>query len=390
VLREQGGLSRAQLAVLSGLSKATVSTLVAELTARRLVRAGGVAAGGQGRPGQIVELDTDGVRGIGLEIGIDHLAATAVDTTGAVVADRQIAFDVLSAGVDATIDKLAEVAAQELAGVAGAYPAGITVSVPGLVDTARGVVRLSPRLRWREAPLADGLAGRLGFPLERIAVDNDANLSATAEYETGGMRGTADLVYITGGFGIGAGVIAAGRLVRGSIGYAGEVGHMSMDAMGPQCSCGRRGCWETQVGLAALFHALAAPGDPVSDPGRAVEERMVIIRSRAEHGDQRTLGVLNQIGAALGVGVSIVVNVLSPAVVVLGGYFAALPDWLIEPARIEVAARAVVAEAVTVRVVGSELGFAAARTGGALAALSRVFDDPTQVPERSESTEAPA
>jgi predicted NBD/HSP70 family sugar kinase len=390
VLREQGGLSRAQLAVLSGLSKATVSTLVAELTSRRLVRPGGVAAGGQGRPGQIVELDPEGARGVGLEIGVDHLAATSVDTAGQVVSDRQVPFDVLSAGVERTMDKLAEVASDELASVVSAFPAGITVSVPGLVDTARGVVRLAPRLRWREVPLADGLAGRLGFPLDRIAVDNDANLSATAEYEAGGMRGTADLVYVTGDFGIGAGVIAGGRLVRGSIGYAGEVGHMSMDPMGPQCSCGRRGCWETQVGLAALFHALAAPGDPVSDPNRAIEERMAIIRSRAEHGDQRTLGALHQIGAALGVGVSIVVNVLSPAVVVLGGYFAALPDWLVEPARIEVAARAVVAEAATVRVVGSELGFTAARTGGALAALSRIFEDPTQVPERMHTTEAPA
>ncbi|WP_173124600.1 ROK family transcriptional regulator [Kibdelosporangium persicum] len=390
VLREQGGLSRAQLAVLSGLSKATVSTLVAELTTRRLVRSGGVAAGGQGRPGQIVELDTDGARGIGLEVHLDHLAATSVDTAGNVVADRQVPFDVLSAGVERTIDKLAEVAGKELGDVVGAYPAGITVSVPGLVDTGRGVVRLAPRLRWREVPLADGLAGRLGFPLDRISVDNDANLAATAEFEAGGMRGTADLVYVTGDFGIGAGVIAGGRLVRGSIGYAGEVGHMSMDPMGPQCSCGRRGCWETQVGLAALFHALAAPGDPVSDPHRSIEERMSLIRTRAEQGDQRTLGALHQIGAALGVGVSIVVNLLSPAVVVLGGYFAALPDWLIEPARIEVAARAVVAEAAAVRVVGSELGFTAARTGGALAALSRVFEDPTQVPERSEKTEAPA
>jgi predicted NBD/HSP70 family sugar kinase len=390
VLREQGGLSRAQLAVLSGLSKATVSTLVSELAARRLVRSGGIAAGGQGRPGQIVELDTDGVRGIGLEVGVDHLAVTSVDTSGEVVADRRVLFDVLSAGVERTLDKLAEIAKQELASVGDAYPAGITVSVPGLVDTTRGVVRLAPRLRWREVPLADGLAGQLGFPLERLSIDNDANLSATAEYEAGGMRGTADLVYVTGDFGIGAGVIAGGRLVRGSIGYAGEVGHMSMDPMGPQCSCGRRGCWETQVGLAALFHALAAPGDPVSDPNRPIEQRMAMVRARAEQGDQRTLGALHQIGAALGVGVSIVVNVLSPAVVVLGGYFAALPDWLVEPARIEVAARAVVAEAATVRVVGSELGFNAARRGGALAALRRIFDDPTQAPERSEQTEAPA
>ncbi|TCO46490.1 ROK family transcriptional regulator [Actinocrispum wychmicini] len=390
VLREQGGLSRAQLAVLSGLSKATVSTLVTELTARRLVRAGGIAAGGQGRPGQIVELDPDGVRGIGVEVGIDHIAVTSVDTAGQVVSDRRVAFDVLSAGVDQTVYQLAEVTHRELELVDDAYPAGITVSVPGLVDTARGVVRLAPRLRWREVPLADSLAGQLGFPLERLLVDNDANLSAMAEYQIGGMRGTTDLVYVTGDFGIGAGVIAGGRLVRGAIGYAGEVGHMSMDPMGPQCSCGRRGCWETQVGLGALFHALAAPGDLVSDPNRPIEERMAMIRARAERGDQRTLGALHQIGSALGVGVSIVVNVLSPAVVVLGGYFAALPDWLIEPARIEVAARAVVAEAATVRVVGSDLGFAAARTGGALAALNRVYEDPTEAPERTEMTEAPA
>jgi predicted NBD/HSP70 family sugar kinase len=390
VLREQGGQSRAQLAVLSGLSKATISTLVAELAARRLVRPGGIAAGGQGRPGQIVELDTDGVRGIGLEVGVDHLAATSVDITGQIVDDRRVAFDVLSAGPDSTLDRLAALAGEALDAAGPAWPAGITVSVPGLVDTARGVVRLAPRLRWREVPVADGLAGRIGFPLSRLAVDNDANLSATAEYEVGGMRGTPDLVYITGDFGIGGGVIAGGRLVRGSIGYAGEVGHMSMDPQGPQCSCGRRGCWETQVGLGALFHALAAPGDPVSDPNLHIEQRMAIVRARAERGDQRTLGALHQIGAALGVGVSIVVNVLSPAVVVLGGYFAALPEWLVEPARIEVAARAVVAEAATVRVVASALGFGAARTGGAQAAVRRVIDDPSTAPERDESTEAPA
>lgn len=398
LLREHQGQSRAQLAVLSGLSKATVSSLVAELELRRLVRLGGVATGGHGRPGQLVELSEDGVCGIGMEVGVDHIGVTILGLTGRLIQHRRVPCDVLAAGVEGTLDELALAAGAALDTVHdhGAWPAGITVGVPGLVDITAGIVRLSPRLRWREVALADELAGRVGIPLARVLVDNDANLSATAEYEVGGRRGSSDLVYVTGDFGVGAGVISGGRLVRGAIGFAGEVGHMPMDPMGPYCSCGRRGCWETQVGISALLHALrAGPGDdggadPVANPGLDLDTRVATIRSRAELGDARTLGVLNQIGAKLGHGVSILVNVLNPAVVVLGGYFAALHDWLVEPARTAVAARALVTSAGAATVVGSELGFTAATTGGAHAALGRVFGDPTVVPVRDESREAPA
>jgi predicted NBD/HSP70 family sugar kinase len=277
------------------------------------------------------------------------------------------------------MDQLAAVARDALAVVraAGGHPAGATVSVPGLVDIDSGVVRLAPRLRWREMPLADGLAARTGLALPDIAVDNDANLGAMAEHAE---LPVSDLVYLTGDFGIGGGVVSGGRLVRGSLGFAGEIGHMSMDPLGPMCSCGRRGCWETQVGLAALLHACADPDDPVRDPTLGLDERTAIIRSRAEQDDQRTLHALHQIGSALGIGVSIVVNLLNPAVVVLGGYFAALPEWLVEPVRAEVTSRVLAPGAGGVTVVGSRLGFTAATTGGALASLRRVLDDPTVVP----------
>jgi predicted NBD/HSP70 family sugar kinase len=222
--------------------------------------------------------------------------------------------------------------------------------------------------------VVDGLAARTGVRLADLAVDNDANLGAMAEHAAAPVP---DLVYVTGDFGIGGGVISGGRLVRGAVGFAGEIGHMAMDPLGPECSCGRRGCWETQVGLAALVRACADPGDPVGDPTLDLDERMAIVRARAERGDERTVRALHQIGSALGAGVSIVVNVLNPAVVVLGGYFAALPEWLVEPVRAEVAARVI---APGVRVAGSTLGFAAAATGGALASLRRVLADPTLVP----------
>jgi predicted NBD/HSP70 family sugar kinase len=391
-LRAHGALSRAQLAVRSGLSKATVSSLVGDLELRGLVHSAGISAGGQGRPGQLVDLRPTSVCGIGLDVHVGHVGAAVTDLSGELVFRRRVACDVPAIGPARAIEQLAELTNTALAEVKDLVgpPVGVTVSVPGLVDRGAGTVTFAPRLRWRDVALADGLAAGTGLPLDHISVDNDANLGAEAE--AAAMHGeVADLVYLTGDFGIGGGVISGGRLIRGSIGFAGEIGHMAMDPLGPYCSCGRRGCWETQVGLGALLHACADPDDPVRDPTLDLDQRMRIVRARAGQRDRRTLDALHQIGTALGLGVSILVNLLNPAVVVLGGYFAALPEWLVEPIRNEVVANVLAPGAGGARVVGSQLGFTAATTGGALAALRRVLDDPTVVPTgQADDEEAPA
>jgi predicted NBD/HSP70 family sugar kinase len=385
-LREHGALSRAQLAVRSGLSKATVSSLVTDLEARGLVHDAGVSAGGQGRPGQLVDLRPDAVCGVGLDVHVGHVGAIVTDLAGDVLFTKRITADVPGAGAERALDLLAQLATDAMAGLKNAV--GVTVSVPGLVDTAAGTVTFSPRLRWRDVAVADGLAARTGLLLDQIVVDNDANLGAMAEFAA---MDVADLVYLTGDYGIGGGVIAGGRLVRGVGGFAGEIGHMAMDPLGPYCSCGRRGCWETQVGLGALLHACADSEDPIRDPALDLDQRMRMIRARAEQHDRRTLDALHQIGTALGLGVSYLVNLLNPSVVVLGGYFAALPEWLVEPIRNQVVAHVLAPGAGGARVVGSRLGFTAATTGGALASLRRVLEDPTVVPVvQATEEEAPA
>ena len=385
-LREHGALSRAQLAVRSGLSKATVSSLVTDLETRGLVHDAGVSAGGQGRPGQLVDLRPDSVCGVGLDVHVGHVGALVTDLGGEVLFHKRAVADVPMLGPERALDVLAQLATEAMAGVQNAI--GVTVSVPGLVDTHAGTVPFSPRLRWRDVAIADGLAARTGLPLDQIVVDNDANLGAMAELA---IMDVTDLVYLTGDYGIGCGVVAAGRLVRGVGGFAGEIGHMAMDPLGPYCSCGRRGCWETQVGLGALLHACADPDDPIRDPALDLDQRMRMIRNRAERHDRRTLDALHQIAIALGLGVSYLVNMLNPAVVVLGGYFAALPEWLVEPIRSQVVAHVLAPGAGGARVVGSRLGFTAATTGGALASLRRVLEDPTVVPViPPDEEEAPA
>ncbi|MPZ84894.1 MAG: ROK family protein [Actinophytocola sp.] len=388
-LREAGPRSRARISVETGLNRGTVSSLIAELIERGLVREGNVQRGGSvGRPGQIVELDGRGIGGIGVEINVDYVTALVLDLTNTVVFDQRVALDVQALPTDAVLDAVTDLAVRALAECAriGMTPVGMTLAVPALVDIDSGVVAFAPNLHWTQVAVVEGLTSRLterlGRPVFGVQVDNDANLAALGEYAMGGMAGTPDLVYLTGETGVGGGVMIDGRLLRGAEGFSGEIGHMPLNPSGHMCGCGRRGCWETMVGLAALLRMAAATDDPVCDPSLDLEQRLAMISRRADEDDPRTLEALELVGTALGLGASILVNVFNPRVLVLGGYFASLGHYLLEPMLSEMRARVIAADAGACRVELSTLGFAAASRGGAHVALEAVLDDPTLVAVR--------
>jgi predicted NBD/HSP70 family sugar kinase len=383
-LHDLGPRSRATIAAQTGLNKATVSSLVAELQERGLVlEVGAERAGAVGRPALILELDGSGVGAVGLEVNVDYLAALATDLAGRILYERRVAYDSLGEGPAASLDALARLAGEALAAIAAqrAVPAGVTVAVPGLVDVARGVVTFAPNLHWHGVWVADHLRGALGNPPYPITVDNDANLSALAEYWVGAEAGTADLVYLTGEVGVGGGVIVDGRLLRGAEGFSGEVGHMPVDPRGPRCGCGRRGCWETLVGMTALLRLAADPDDTaVHGAGLDPEDRLAEVLRRAEAGDRRTLDALDEIGRLLGFGASILVNLFNPRVIVLGGYFARVGRHVIGAATTELRLLAIAPNAGGCHVELSTLGFSAAVRGGAGLAVEAVLADPTLVP----------
>jgi predicted NBD/HSP70 family sugar kinase len=264
---------------------------------------------------------------------------------------------------------------------AGAVPAGIAVAVPGLVDVTRGVVTLAPNLYWHELPLADQLSSILGPLSVPVRVDNDANLAALAEYTSGVAAGTPHLVYLTGEVGVGGGIIVGGELLRGADGFSGEVGHLQVDPNGSRCGCGRTGCWETKVGLAALVRAAmpeqayGLPGMPVPDPG----ERVADIARGLASGDRRMMTAVAQVGEWLGLGGSILANLLNPRVIVIGGYFASLAQWLLPHAQDQLQRLVVAAPAAQWRFVASTLGFGAASRGAASMVVNHIIDDPTTI-----------
>ncbi|MGY1753721.1 ROK family transcriptional regulator [Blastococcus sp. SYSU D01042] len=380
LLRDAGPRSRARIAQETGLNKATVSSLVAELADRGLVSTGEVdRAGSVGRPGLTVHLDGAGVCGIGVELNVDYVAVLALDLRGEVRFERRVALDVPALGAERTLDEVARLVSEVLAAVGDAVLVGLTVAVPGLVRSVDGVVTDAPNLGWHDVPVLAGLATRLrpGYP---VRVENDANLSAIAEWARGPEARTPDLVYLTGEVGVGSGLVVDGRVLRGTAGFSGEVGHTPLGDPAVVCGCGRRGCWETVVGLGALLRAAADPGDPVRDSGRDLESRLAELAARADAGDARTLDALAAVGAGLGTGAAVLINLVNPQVVLLGGYFAVLGRFLVGPMTAALRDRVLAADLGGARVVLSTLGFTAAVRGGAHVALEQVFDDPTLVP----------
>jgi predicted NBD/HSP70 family sugar kinase len=371
---ERGPRSRATIALETGLNKTTVSSLVTELIGLELLVERGLEQRGTvGRPGLVVELSDGGVVALGLEINVDYLAVRALDLTGAERDRRLDARDNRGVPEGEVLDRLAALASGALEQVheAGLRPVGATVAVPGLVDAAGGVLLVAPNLGWKDVAIAAELHERLAGPPFPLAADNEANLAALAELWEGTARGLRDVLYVSGEIGIGAGIVIGGELFRGSQGFGGEFGHMTMDPGGRPCACGSRGCLETVASLEAL---LEGAGLDAAEPGSG--EPVAALASRAGAGDERALAALRDSGRWLGIAIASAANLLNFQAVVLGGFFAQLEPWLAAPIASELERHVLASDWSVPRVLASTLGPEAAVRGAAALSLRRVLADP--------------
>ncbi|MEO3814205.1 ROK family transcriptional regulator [Sphaerisporangium sp. B11E5] len=381
---ERGQSSRSAVAVATGLNKTTITSLVNELQARGLLKEIGPRhAGSVGRPSLVLTLDGSGVGALGMEVNVDYIAAFATDLAGRVLIDRRIGFDAMESDPGRSLDKLAGVICRTVADLErlGVALAGITVAVPGLIEADTCTVVVAPNLGWRGVPVADRLVSAGVSPHVPITIDNDANLAALAECSSGVAMGMSDMVYLTGEVGVGCGIISGGRPLRGADGFAGEVGHVVVDPAGEPCGCGRAGCWETKVGLAALVR-MATPGHSPGAYRRFVrdpEERLAEIEQRRAEGDPLVDTAVAEVGLWLGRGAALLVNLFNPRLIVLGGYFARLADRLIPVAQKELDRLGVAIAAERCDFAASPLGFGAAARGAAHVVIERVLSDPTSI-----------
>ncbi|MFF6996631.1 ROK family protein [Streptomyces sp. NPDC008313] len=357
----EGPLSRAAVASRIGLTRAAVSTLVDELIRSGLLdELGPERPNRVGRPGSALAVSGRGPAGIGAEIGVDRLAVCVVDLRGEVRARAVRHGTNRGRAPGPVIGELTELVRRVIgeAEEAGLWPAGLAVAVPGLVARdARTVVR-APNLDWHDTDVG----ALLPFDIP-LTVDNEANFGGLAELWLGEAT-PHDFLHVSAEIGIGAAVVVDGRLLRGTRGFAGELGHVPVRPEGPECVCGGRGCLEQYAGEEAVMRAAGL------EPG---EDRVGLLAERAGHGDKDVRRALRGAGTALGIALTGAVNLLDPEAVVLGGALSGLAPWLLPSLERELARRtAGPACAVSV----SRLGPQGPLLGAAHSVVRAVLDDP--------------
>jgi predicted NBD/HSP70 family sugar kinase len=309
------------------------------------------------------------VAALGLQVDAGLLAARVVDLRGRVVSEAVEDGDFGGSDPAGTLTRLGELAGDLLGRLpAGRQLVGAGLALPGIVRTDEELLLRAPTLDWSDVRPADLLAGHLPAAL-RPLLGNEADLAARTVAETApGRPGRRDFLYLSGQIGIGGAAVLGGRVMTGSAGWAGEVGHVCVDPAGPPCRCGSTGCLEQYAGRHALLAAAGLPLD--TPPGE--------LAARVAGGDPDAGRALESAARALGVALAGVVNVLDIPTVVLGGYLGALADLLRPGVEELLAVRVLSARWRRPAIEAASAPPAAGATGAALRALADVLADPAR------------
>ncbi|NQX49045.1 ROK family transcriptional regulator [Paenibacillus tritici] len=354
-IRMQSPLSRAKVSEITGLNKATVSNLVAELCGQELVTEAGPGESSGGRKPLMLHFNEMAGSVIGIELRVKQLKAVLCNLGGGILHERDCVlethdFPYVLGQMQQMISELIAIAPSSAYGLVG-----IGVGVPGMVDE-QGVVLFAPNLGWEMVDLRSILESAFSVP---VTIDNEANAGAQGELNFGAARDVRHLLYISAGSGIGSGIIIGGELYKGARGYAGETGHMTIEAEGKPCSCGSRGCWE-----------LYASEKTYDNPGLSLPARTTtgLVRYALE-GQPDTLRHFDSIGEYLGIGVTNLINSFNPELIVIGGALSEAEPWLGEPLRRVVAERTLPYHKQQLEITFSKLGSRGTMIGAGFAAV---------------------
>jgi predicted NBD/HSP70 family sugar kinase len=326
VLRLHGQATRSQLCALTGLSRATVSVLVGELSSRGLlVEETSADTASTGRPVGVLSLDRSNGLGLGIDIGVRHVAVAVGDLARNVYAERwrrQPVGHGASRGLEAVVSSVKAALREADAEVDHLIGAAVGLAAPiKAVDGHVAEPKLLPG--WADGRLADQLADALGVP---VRLENGATLGALGEHVWGAAAGTPNLVYVKLASRVGAGLIINGSLYRGAGGFAGEFGHLTLDPNGPLCRCGGRGCLELYAGGSALLRELGR---------KDTEDGIDLLIDDALAGDPAVVEVVTRAAHHLGQGLATLAKLFDPQRIVIGGELSQLADLIKEPIREE-------------------------------------------------------
>ena len=325
-LRLHAPISRAELANITKLNRSTISNIVNVLLEDGLVLEMDAMESKIGRPGIALALRPEGGAVIGVEIGVGFISVILTDFVANILWREWVEcpptkpqIEIISEA-ERLIDQAISFAKEKYLRVLG-----IGLGVPGLVNVQKGELLFAPNLGWKDVPFRLMWNQRFHLPL---FIENEANLGALGEYYFGVGRDVDNFIYLSSGVGLGGGIIIDGKLFKGGRGFAGEIGHIQRDPQGELCGCGRRGCWETQVGPRAVLQRVrrvveSDPDNILSKNGNGDLGNLTFnqVVDCALQGEPLCLSALEEVGKNLGAGIADLANIFNPQMVVIGGAF---------------------------------------------------------------------
>lgn len=328
-LRLKGLLSRANIASELGLTRATVSSIVSDLLEVSLVREVEYSEGRAGRPGLLLALNPGYGCMVAVDFDLDRISLVLANMGRETLWRVSVPVDV-SADSAAVLELAAELVEQALGrGLElGLKCVGVCVAMAGLVDHTNGVLVYGPTSGWGNVELRADWESRFGVS---VAVENEAHAGAIGVHHFGERPGVKNLIYLSVGVGLAAGVFVDGVLVRGKQGFAGQVGHTLFAHDGVDCGCGKRGCWVAEIGASAVVRKLVDAGVEISKGSSGGVGWVELVADRARAGDPVVLSVLDGVGRQVGCGLARLVQAFNPSQVVVGGGLGRLME-LVEPA----------------------------------------------------------
>lgn len=322
VIRADGPISRIEIAERVGLGVSTISNITTELLESKIILEVGEGDSSGGRRPNLLDLNGTARYVFGVKVGPGTVWVALLNLRATLVAVEEIPFSLDSEAesvlqlIADTVDKLCIKHK-----ISRAKVMGIGVSTSGAVSLETGVCLFSPILGWRNVPIRSSLEKKTRLD---VIVENDVNAFAYGTLQQVGNQGLKNLLCVTTGVGVGAGIIIEGKLFRGSSGGAGEFGHMSIDMNGPLCNCGRRGCLEVMASdqylLTQAKEAIKAGESQILGTfDRDGTLTPSAILSAARVGDATALRLYDELASHLGQGIANLINLLNPDKIVIGG-----------------------------------------------------------------------
>jgi predicted NBD/HSP70 family sugar kinase len=369
-IRQHSPISRAEVCKTTGLNKGTVSNLVNDLMESHFVYETGPGESSGGRKPVILMFNNRAGFAIGINLQVHLISAVLTDLQGTIIERIEVPLNTISQ------DEIYEQLLHLIQGLISKAPespygmVGIGVGFPGTIDE-NGTVLIAPNLKWKNVPLQKMLEHDFSLP---VVVYNEARVGAQGETEFGLGKDSTNMLYISIDYGIGTGIMINKELYKGHLGFSGEAGHTTFDINGELCECGNVGCWQHYASIRPLLNQ-AAQIDEITKHlhrfGKTCLDMEFLIQLAKEE-NINVIQLFANIGKNIGIGISNLVRILNPELVIIGGKMAVAEKWLIEPITQMVIERASLYYENQLQIRFSQLGEDSTVLGAASFAISQL------------------